>query len=263
MLDSEAIERTAHRLADAFVTATPLDGFGALGDDAPTTADDGYAVQARMREIAGLTVGAWKVGATSEAAQGLLGVDAPFLGGVGTTRIVPSGHEFAIGEWFAGGPAIEIEVGLRPTADLTEVPDDPLELASQVEVVPCIEVVDSRFGAIIGPPGSCLIADNGVASALVVGESLSLDEDAVREIGSMPVRLLIEGHDPVEGTASMALGHPLRALAAAAQIAIDLGRPIGAGEVVSTGTCTGLTPVEPGIAVTGSVGSGSITASFV
>lgn len=262
MLDAEAIERTAHRLADAFVTATALAGVEALGDDAPSTAAEGYAVQARMREIAGIEVAAWKVGATSEAAQGLLGVDAPFLGGVSSNRMVASGHAFSVSEWFAGGPAIEIEVGLRPTADLTDVPDDALELAEQVEVVPCIEVVDSRFGAIIGPPGACLIADNGVASALVVGDVLDLDSAAIRGLGSMPVRLDIAGRDPIEGVASMALGHPLEALATAARIANELGRPIRAGEAVSTGTCTGLTPVEPGLTVTGSVGTGTITASF-
>lgn len=262
MLDAEALERTARRLADAFATATPLDGVAALGDDVPTTADEGYAIQQRMREIAGISVGAWKVGATSEAAQGLLGVDAPFLGGVDGSRIVANGHGFSVDEWFAGGPAIEIEVGLRPTIDLTDVPADALELADRVEVVPCIEVVDSRFGAIIGPPGPCLIADNGVASALVVGDSLGLGVDAVRELGSMPVRLTIEGRDPVDGVASMALGHPLEALATAARIALELGRPIGAGETVSTGTCTGLTPVEPGSSVTGSVGGATITASF-
>jgi len=263
MLDAEAIERTAHRLADAHITARPLAGMEALGSDAPTTADEGYAVQSRLRAITGTTVGAWKVGATSDAAQAVLGVDAPFLGGIGTTRIVPSGHEFVVDEWFAGNPAIEIEVGLRPTTDLTEVPDEALELANLVEVIPCIEIVDSRFGAIIGLPGPCLIADNGVASALVVGEVLDLDAEAVRKLGSMSVRLVIDGRDPIEGTASMALGHPLRALATAAQTAINLNRPIRAGEVVSTGTCTGLTPVEHGLTVTGSVGSASVAASFV
>ncbi|MEL6890848.1 MAG: hypothetical protein AAFP84_04585, partial [Actinomycetota bacterium] len=227
MLDADAIERAAHRLADAWVTRQPLDGHVVLGADAPTTADEAYAVQQRMRELAGITTGGWKVGATSDVAQRLLGVEAPFLGVVHTERIVGGGHRFEIADWFAGSPAIEVEVGVRPTVDLDTLPVDPMALADRVDIVPCIEVVDSRFGAIIGPPGPCLIADDGVASALVVGDALDLAEEAIRGLGNMPMRLVVSDpagdRDPVEGTASMALGHPLITLHTAASIAIGLG----------------------------------------
>lgn len=262
MLDQDAIERTAHRLADAYVTRAALDGHQALGADAPSTTDEAYAIQQRFRELAGIEIGAWKVGATSEAAQGLLGVDEPFLGAVGRDRVAASGAEFEVAEWFTGSPAIEIEVGLRPTVDLVDVPDDPMELADRVEVVPCIEVVDSRFGAIIGPPGACLVADNGVASALVVGAPIALDADGVRSIDATAMQLVVDDRDPVDGVASMALGHPLVALHAAARLANRVGTPIRAGQVVSTGTCTGLTPVEAGTSITGRVGDAVITASF-
>lgn len=262
MLDQDAIERTAHRLADAFVTRNALDGHAALGHDAPVSITDAYTIQARVREVAGIRTGGWKVGATSEAAQGLLGVDASFLGVVDPARLVPSGTEFVIDDWFTGPPAVEVEVGVRPRVAFTELPDDPMALADLVEVVPCIEVVDSRFGAVLGTPGACLIADNGVASALVVGEPLDVDAAAIRELGSLPVTLVVDGGDPVAGVASMALGHPLRALHAATRLAIGLGTPIGADEVVSTGTCTGLTPVAVGTTIVGTVGDATISASF-
>ncbi len=260
MLDHDAIERTSHRLADAYVTRTALAGYEALGADIPTAAGEAYDIQRRMRQIAGIETGGWKVGATSDAAQQLLGVDAPFLGAVDRRRVVGDGFEFVITEWFTGPPAIEVEVGLRPTRTLTDLPDDPMDLADRVEVVPSIEVVDSRFGAIIGTPGHCLIADDGVASALVVGAPLELD---ATDLATLPVRLVVDDGDPVEGVASMALGHPLRALHVAASIALELGTPIEAGHVVSTGTCTGLTPAASGTSIVGTVGGTSVAARFV
>ncbi len=260
MLDRDAIERTAHRLADAYVTRTALAGHDALGADVPTGPGEAYEIQRRMRELAGIETGGWKVGATSDAAQQLLGVDAPFLGAVDRRRIVDDGAEFVIADWFTAPPAIEIEVGLRPTRALTDLPDDPMDLADSVEVVPSIEVVDSRFGAVIGTPGNCLIADDGVASALVLGSPMELD---AADLATLPVRLVVDDGDPVEGVASMALGHPLRALHAAAGIALDLGTPIDAGQVVSTGTCTGLTPVGSGTSIVGTVGATTVAARFV
>ncbi len=262
MLEQDAIERVAHRLADAYVTRRAIAGHDALGDDAPTTVADGYAVQRRMRDVAGIEPAGWKVGATSDVAQQLLGVDGPFLGAVGANRVVGDGHRFDIAAWFTGPPAIEVEVGLRPGVDLVTVPDDPMDLAGSVEVVPCIEVVDSRFGAVVGTPGPCLIADNGVNAARVVGDPLDLDEAGVHGLDSVAVTLVVDGGSPVEGTGSMAMGHPLAALAAAARTAIGLGRPIAAGEVVSTGTCTGLTPVSAGTRVVGTVGGARLAVEF-
>ena len=141
-----------------------------------------------------------------------------------------------------------------------------LALASLFDVVPCIEVVDFRFGVMVGLPAPCLVADNGVNCALVVGEPLDLSTDDVIGLDALTVRLAVSGGDepvaPVEATAAAALGHPLIALRTAAEIAISLGTPIRAGEVVSTGTCTGLQPVNAGMAITATVGEGQVAVDF-
>ncbi|MEM9041289.1 MAG: hypothetical protein AAGD33_15445 [Actinomycetota bacterium] len=272
MLDSDRLERAATAIADAHRTLVPIGGVDALGDDVPTTIDEGYAVQARVRELAGIDPVAWKVGATSEVAQQFLGVDAPFLGRPGRDRIVGSGSTIELTEWCCGFQAIEVEVGLRPTVDLDagrlgDVGVERLALASLVDVVPCIEVVDFRFGVMVGLPAPCLIADNGVNCALVVGEPLDLSTDDVIALDALAVRLDVSGGGepiaPVEATAAAALGHPLIALRTAAEIAISLGTPIRAGEVVSTGTCTGLQAVAAGMAVTANVGEGHVALDFL
>ena len=50
MLDAEAIERTAHRLADAFVTATALAGVEALGDEARLVDITGTSKRSQLEE---------------------------------------------------------------------------------------------------------------------------------------------------------------------------------------------------------------------
>ncbi len=263
MLTDDQITEAATLLAVAMADRQPL---GALPPRcSPSSVTDGYRIQRRLHDVAGIELGPWKVGATSELAQQLLGVDAPFIGRPDARRVCASGASIDVGGWFVGEPAIEVEVGVRPTvdlADLAELPTDPLELADRVEILPCIEVVDSRFGAVIGPPAPCLVADNGVASALVVGEPLALDADSIRALDRLPVSLQLDAGSPIEATAAAALGHPLRALHLAAQIGIELGTPARAGEIVSTGTCTGLTPVVAGMTVEGRVGDRTVRASF-
>lgn len=261
------IESAAQRLAEAYSRRTALGGPDALGDATPTTLAEGYAVQQRMRQLAGLGPGAWKVGATTPAAQQMLRIDAPFLGRPDGDRVLDTGAIVVVDDWFVGLQAIEMEVGLRPLIDLTDLPDDPLELADVVDVVPCIEIVDFRFGSIAGLSAPSVVADNGVAAALVVGVPLALEADGVRALDTIDVELSVRGVDPlpepVRGDGALALGHPLRSLHVAAQLALDLGTPIRLGEIVSTGTCTGMQRAPAGMAATGRVGASEVSVEFV
>ena len=61
-----------------------------------------------------------------------------------------------------------------------------------------------------------------------------------------PVQLAIDGAQVAAGCGADALGHPLNVLE---WLLAHLGRrgiALQAGEIVSTGTCTGLIPVAPG-----------------
>ncbi len=60
-----------------------------------------------------------------------------------------------------------------------------------------------------------------------------------------PVRLYRDGKPVAEGVGANALGDPLTVLEWTANHLSALGDGIKEGEVVSTGTCTGVTPVAP------------------
>ena len=61
-----------------------------------------------------------------------------------------------------------------------------------------------------------------------------------------PVRLYRDGEPVAEGVGANALGDPLAVLEWTANHLSALGDGIVEGEVVSTGTCTGVLPVAPG-----------------
>jgi 2-keto-4-pentenoate hydratase len=56
----------------------------------------------------------------------------------------------------------------------------------------------------------------------------------------------VDGTVAGEGTGERVLGDPLNALVWIANHQSRAGRGLRAGEIISTGTCTGLAPVKPG-----------------
>ncbi len=228
----------------------------------PRTVDEGYAIQRAGHELAGRGLGPWKVGATTVSAQRLLGIDGPFVGRPDADRVVPSGTEMVLEDWFAGPPAIETEIGLMVQADLVEIPDDPMDLAELVDVVPSLELVNPRFAdmTVVGAPS--LIADNAAASAIVAGVPLGWTADQIRQLDRLTVSVDIDGARAADGTGAMALGHPLKVLQYAARLAAAWGSPIAAGQLVITGTCTGVIAGAPGMHVVGRFEGASVEVSF-
>src|SRR5690606_12970141 len=78
-----AEELWAARVAGSVVELAPA--------DEPASAAAAYEVQAAMVRIAGLEPVGWKIGATTEATQALLAVDAPFVGPLFAPHCHPNG----------------------------------------------------------------------------------------------------------------------------------------------------------------------------
>lgn len=228
----------------------------------PDTVADGYAIQHAWHRLDEMPLGPWKAGATSLVAQELLGIDAPFIGRPPADAVLPSGIQISLAERFVGRAGIEVEVGLIAHHDLVAIPDDPLDLAESVDVVPCFEIVNSRFTDITAVGAPSLIADNAIAAMIVCAEPLRLGTDEIRRLDELPVALDVDGDERVAATGAMALGHPLSVLHVVATMAIGWGTPIRAGELVITGTCTGIVAPHSGMTIVGRFGDEVVTASF-
>ena len=145
-------------------------------------------------------------------------------------------------------PAVEGEFAFRLGRDLPPRADAYVrdEVADAVAAVAgAIEVVGTRFAGGLEGKGRLLVtADCGANVAFVSGpwranwRSLDLKAHAV----AMQVNGTVRG----SGTGARALGDPMTVLLWLANQQSRDGRGLKSGEIVTTGTCTGLDPVGPG-----------------
>ena len=190
-------------------------------------------------------VAGWKVGATNQAALALFDVDEPFLGPVFSKTIFSSPACLASRDFHC--LFIESEFAFRLAKPLPgrAAPYGRDEILDAIDaVIPTFEIVSPRAGAIPKGDGPAAIADCAVGGGLVLGTPHR--EFRALDLAAQGVTLRIDGEQVGKGTGAMVMGHPEQALAwtVAKLAALDL--PLEAGQIVSTGTCTGVTPIGPG-----------------
>ena len=254
--DAEVTE-CVEQLMGAARTAVPIERFV----HEPTTVDDGYRIQAATHRLRSDRPVGWKAGCTSAAAQAMLQVESPLAGRYHANAVHDAPAQLLIDD-FATPPHLEVEVGLRLLADLDGAPADPLELAAIVDVFAAIEVVAARLSAFPLIGAAQLAADNVVGGAMVVGDDLGIGVDAIRSLDTVPVELVIDGELQVAATGAEALGHPLTVLSWMSDHARSAGQPLRAGDLVITGTCTGLVPARRGSVHVGRVGDVAAQLAF-
>lgn len=230
----------------------------------PTTSAAAYEVQAAMIRLAGLTQIGWKIGATTAATQALLGVDEPLLGPLFAPHCQPDCAEVAL--CAAHRPGLESEFLVCLAADLPPRPHpyDQDEVSAAVGyVAPAFEIIGCRFAGGLAGQGLLAIADGGANAAVVQGEPA---RDWRRfDLDRHPVRLRLNGIEVASGSSSdLVFGGPIAAVAWLANHALLAGRGLKGGEIVMTGTCTGLTFIKPGDEAVADYGEfGQVRATFV
>ncbi|MBS0241017.1 MAG: fumarylacetoacetate hydrolase family protein [Proteobacteria bacterium] len=243
MSDNAALRDLAQRLWEARRDGALVDRDGLI---APETSEASYAVQAEIVRLSGERSRGFKVGSTSKEAQAKLGTTEP-------------GSAPLLARWFHESPArialvpgqdpsLEGEFAFRLGADLPPrgEPYEMSEVRAAIEAVaPAIEVVGSRIRGGLGGVGRFLsTADCGVNIALVVGAWSPFRPDTdLRDHG---VAMLVNGETRGSGTGARALGDPLNVMVWLANQQSAWRRGLKRGDVVSTGTCTGLDSVRPG-----------------
>lgn len=249
------------------VVAAELDRAGVEGAviDAlphePVDVADGYRIQAATHRVRGGDLVAWKAGCTNDAAQQTMNIDAPVFGRYRRDQVEESPARLSLTQ-FANPPYLEVEIGLRLLTDVDEIPPDPLELAGVVEAFAAIEVVSGRLAGFpfIGAPQ--LVADNVASGRMIVGPTLDLASDGASALDSVEVELVVGAEVVASGTGAAVLGHPLRVLRDVAVHAAVMGQALRAGDLVITGSCTGIVAAEPGQVHVGRVGGVEVVVRF-
>jgi 2-oxo-3-hexenedioate decarboxylase len=213
--------------------------------DAPKTSAEAYEVQEAIISLSGLARVGYKVGSTSQEAQRHLGTTEPGAGALLQPYVYSSPAEIPI--MAEHMPAVEGEFAFRLARDLP-----PRERAYELDEVVAaigelsgaIEVVGTRFfGGLSGKGRFLTTADGGVNIALVTGHWIPFRGQDLRE---HQVRMTINGVGKGSGTGSRALGNPPNVLHWLANHLSARRLGLWRGDIVSTGTCTGLDAVRAG-----------------
>lgn len=191
----------------------------------------------RLMSLKGGTVAGAKLGATNPELMAKLGLDRPFSGPLLSSALIPSPARVKRGDFLAC--VVEAEVAVRfarpvHSVDQASTRDGIAEAIG--ELFPVIELADARVEGFPAVPPAAIVADLGFSEALVMGKAVA----DWRDIDLVQARATLSVNDEVvrEGTGGAVLGHPLDALARYVVERIEGGRPIAAGEIVSTGTWT-------------------------
>ena len=210
----------------------------------PGTEDEAYDIQQAMIAASGLAVTGWKIGATVEALFEALGVSQPFLGPLFQRFTHNSGSELQV----LPGHSIETEMTVRLQSDLIyrERPYDRSEIESAIAAIhPSFEIVGARFEGELAGAGFRLIADGGANIGTVLGKEVR--NWSGLDLANFPVNLSINGNTVHEGNTSVLLwDHIFDALTWCLRHPVLSQRGLRAGDLIMTGTCTGITPISPG-----------------
>lgn len=221
-------------------------------DVRPATRADGYRIQAQLEQRSPKLFG-WKIAATSPAGQAHIGVDGPLAGRLLAERVISDGATCPFGNNHMRVAEIEFAFRMRDTLWPRAEPYSPEEVfAAVASLHPAIEIPDSRFDAFerVGAPQ--LIADNACAHYFVPGPMApevwrDLDLAAYEATGWV-------NDKPHPGIGKNVLGDPRLALAWLTNELSQLGIPLAAGQLVTTGTCVVPMAIAPGDRIQGDFG---------
>lgn len=215
-----------------------------LTRDGLATPEDAYAIQAAglaLREADGEQIVGGKLGFTSRAMRAAMGVATPNYGWLtdamwlhdGVARLDELIH-----------PKVEPEIAFLLARDLGAPVTATDVVAAAEAVLPCLEVVDSRFVGFRFTPLDN-IADNSSAGRVVVGDPVGFGGEL--DLRTCGVVVTADGTLHATAAGAAALDHPAAAVAWMVNVC---GRALPAGAVVISGGLTSPVDLTAGTVVT-------------
>lgn len=246
----------ATRIATAILDKTVIPAPGDL------TLAEAYEIQEgvldAMTAAGQARVGA-KIGISAPAAQKAFGLSEPVSGLLFEPMLLTDGAEIAAGAHVH--PRVEAEICFRLGADLDDPALDEAAAAAAIDqVLPAIEVVNSRFEGWSGGPLH-MVAENVSAAWFVIGEPAEGVDPAT--LANCTMVMTQDGAEVSTGAGAATHGGPLPALVWLARDLIKRGRPLKAGDYVMSGAFAAMHPVGDGREVRVDLaGVGSVSVRF-
>lgn len=224
----------------------------------PATA---YRIAGLVAEELDWPVLGWKIAAFKEEMQQALRTDAPIYGRTFFVKETP----LTVVHARLASPIPEVEYQARLGADLPprakpysveEVTEAVASLHPGLELAECRFIHDAAF-----PPLPVILADGAGSGTIVYGPAIT--DWKRRDIAGQEATLSSNGRLRRQGTAAAALGHPMAPLAWLTNELSRTGVGLKAGQMISTGTLTGMLAPRPGETYVADFGLfGSVTVAF-
>lgn len=229
-------------LADARKRAAQI---GALPDGlVPHSNADGYAAAVDVANRLGWEPLGWKIAGTTQAVREKLRIDEPIYGR--TFRPFAQRSPCTLQHRDLLDPLVECEFFVTLAQDLP-ARNEPWSLddvrAAIGTVHAGIEVAECRFPTRALPPLPAILADGAASGRYVFGHEIPNWREGLSD---MPVTLDIDGQARRHGTGRDVMGDPITPLHWLAETLRGRGISLLSGETISTGSCTGMFPVQSG-----------------
>ncbi len=222
----------------------------------------GYRVAHMVADELGWETVGWKIAAIKAPMQRALRTDSPIYGRVFAPMVKASPSTVTYASLCSPIPEAEYQARLGddlPPRDkpytTEEVTEAVASLHPGLELAECRFIHDAKF-----PPLPAILADGAGASALIYGPSI--DDWRTRDIVGQEAVLRCNGEPRRAGTAAAALNDPMQPLTWLANELSRTGIGLKAGQLISTGTLTGMLAPKPGetyVADFGPLGTATVT----
>lgn len=229
----------------------------------PADKDTAYRIARMVEEELGLAVAGWKIAAAKEEMQKALRTDSPIYGRVFAPNVEQS--PTVVEHARQCSPIPEVEYMARLGTDLAprakpytveEVTESVASLHPGIELAECRFVHDAAF-----PPLPAILADGAGGGTLCYGAAI--DDWKTRDIAGQEVVLSCNGVARRKGTAAAALDHPMVPVTWLANELSRTGIGLKAGQMISTGTLTGMLRPKAGETYVADFGPfGVVTATY-
>lgn len=231
--DKAQVQVRAQAFADRLLAARGAGAAPAQWHDLlPADTAGAYAVQDAVAARLG-PIGGWKVGAKGPT---LVPACAPLP----ASGLLQDGAVLAGPPWLLRG--LEVEVAFRLARDLAPADDrmGTTDLAAAIDcVLPVVEVVETRLAHWRGSDPLAQLADLQSHGALVLGAPCALPAAQV-DLRRVQAYLALDGQPVASARGANPAGDVWRLLAWLAFHCVQRGQPLRAGQIVTTGSCSGM-----------------------
>lgn len=237
---------------------------GTIAAAAIDSEDQAYAIQSGLNACSPSKVVGYKIGATLPAALDLLQLSEPFFGPLFDSHCRASGADVALSAVHKNMLETEFVVGIGE--DIPAQTKDYIreDIESAIAWVSGgFEIVGTRFDTEFKGAGRHFIADSGANVDFVMGERFA--DWRSLDLSQHPAALSMNNKETASGHSGMSIWkHPFGPVAWLANHRVMAERGLKAGDIITTGSCTGMTAVSAGDTATADFGPlGKVTVNFV